>query len=75
MMRKSISVNEAKSRAAKQLDFSEKLLKELNTKASNKLRLVRADIDMGDADEAKLIGTLDTFNMALENAINTLAKV
>lgn len=74
-MRKSISVCEAKSPTTKQIDLADKLLKELNSKAANKLRLIRADIEMGDADENKLRGTLDTFNSAVESAINALMKI
>lgn len=74
-MRKTINIHEAKSPLAKQADLADKLLKELNAKASNKIRLVKADIEMGDADESKLKGALDSFNTALESAINALAKI
>lgn len=70
-MRKVISVNEGAVK--KQCIFVEKLLKELNTK-SRKISLLKSDDEMGDADSSK-VGQLDQLALALENAINILAKL
>lgn len=71
-MRKCISVTE--STYSKNCDRIEKMLKELNTMAENKMRLLKADDEMGDADKSK-IGKLDDLAMSLDKTIGILSKI
>lgn len=72
-MRKSIStINESK--ITKYCNLAEKMIKDLNTTASNKLRLIKADDEMGDIDNSKL-GKLDDFIQSLDNTISLLSKL
>lgn len=74
-MRKCIAIQEAKQSGneLKKLDLVEKMLKELNTKASNKLRLVKADLEEGDSSVS--IGALDDLAMKLEAVITAVTKL
>ena len=60
-------------RYRKMCEYVEKLLKELNMR-SRKITLLKGDVPMGDANVSK-IGRLDDLALALENAINILAKI
>ena len=75
-MRKSISVCESGTdkRASKFCNLTEKLLKELSTKGSRKLSLVKSDIEMGDFDSSKVV-ILDKLNQKLDEVIGLLDKL
>lgn len=72
-MRKSISiVNESK--ITNYCTRADKLLKDINNAAENKLRLIRADDEMGDIDKTKL-GKLDDFILSLDKALKALLDI
>ena len=74
-MRKCIPIQESKKSGdeLKKLDLIEKVLKELNTKASNRLKLVRADLEMGDSKVS--IGALDDLAVQLSDVVTALSKL
>lgn len=74
-MRKSIPVYESKKSKdeLKKIDLIEKVLKELNTKASNRLKLIKADLEMGDSTVS--LGALDDLAVQLSDAVTALSKL
>lgn len=74
-MRKNIYLTESKksSKEIAKVELIEKLIKELNTKGLNKLRLIKADLEMGDSNVS--LGKLDDISLEVSDLITEITKL
>lgn len=74
-MRKQISIVESKgfSKEIKKAELLEKSLKELNTKALNKVKLIIADLEAGDSKVT--LGALDDAVVQVSDVITAIMKL
>lgn len=74
-MRKQIAITEGKSssKELKKAELLEKTLKELNTKAMNKVKLLIADLESGDSNVS--IGALDDAVVQVADTLTAIMKL